>query len=91
MGIRQYNSLLDHFIEQNVVPRDLFVRLNADEDSFDELGVACTLLNAYVDEEDMPAPTAPTSSMVVVHSDTQELRELRELRDMLRERMPERF
>ena len=91
LGIRQYNSLLDRFVEQGVVPRDLFVRLDLEGDSFDELGVSCALLNAYIDDDDPPpAPTAPSSS-VVVHSDSQELRELRELGEILRVRLAERM
>lgn len=95
VAVRQYNGLLDHLSETNgipgkisAVPEGLFSHLDEDEDSFDELGVACVLLNAYLDEDDAAAPAPP--NMVVVHSDSEELRELRELRDLLRERMPVR-
>ena len=90
-AVRQYNGLLGHLSENGAVPRGLFTQLDEDEDSFDELGVACILLNAYLDEDDAPAPAPPAPpNMVVVHSgsDSEELRELRELRDLLRERMP---
>ena len=95
-AVRQYNGLLDHLTqtsgipgETSPVPEGLFAHLDEDEDSMDDLGVACVLLNAYLDEDDAlpPMPPAPPN-MVTVHTDSQELRELRELRDLLRERMP---
>jgi len=88
-GIRQYNSLLDHFVEQGTVPRDLFVRLDSDEDNFDDLGVACALLKAFIEDDDEQQVTSTTSTMII-HGDSQELRELRELGEILRERMPEK-
>lgn len=89
---RQYNGLLNHLSENGAVPRGLFTQLDEDEDSFDELGVACILLNAYLDEDDAAVPTPPAPPNMVAHSgsDSEELRELRELRDLLRERMPVR-
>jgi len=88
-GVRQYNGLLGHLSETGAVPEGLFSRLDEDEDKFDELGVACILLNAYLDEDDAapPVPPAPPNTLII-HSDSEELRELRELRDLLRERMP---
>ena len=71
-----------------MVPKGLFSHLDEDEDKFDELGVACVLLNTYLDEDDAPVlapPMAPAPPNMVVHSGSAELRELREL---LRERMP---
>lgn len=87
-AIRQYNGLLNHLSETGAVPDGLFSGLDEDEDRFDDLGVACILLGAYIEEDDdlPPMPTAPTN--MVVHADSPELRELRELRDLLRERMP---
>ena len=91
-AVRQYNGLLNHLSENGAVPRGLFTQLDEDEDSFDELGVACILLNAYLDEDDAlpPVPPPPPNMMVhtTVQADSEELRELRELRDLLRERMP---
>ena len=90
-AVRQYNGLINHLSENGAVPRGLFTQLDEEEVSFDELGVACILLNAYLDEDDTIPPAPPTPpNMVVVHSgsDSEELRELRELRDLLRERMP---
>jgi len=87
-GIRQYNSLLDHFVEQGTVPRDLFVRLDSDEDNFDDLGVACALLKAFIEEDDQPVTS--TNATMILHNDSQEIRELRELSEILRERMPEK-
>lgn len=89
-AVRQYNGLLRHLSETGAVPPGLFTLLDEDEDSFDELGVACALLNAYIEEDDTPSPSAPAPPNMLVHSDSQELRELRELRDLLRERMPEK-
>jgi hypothetical protein len=88
-AIRQYNGLLNHLSETGAVPEELFSELDENMDRFDDLGVACTLLNAYIDEDDdalPPMPPAPPN--MVVHADSEELRELRELRDLLRERMP---
>lgn len=87
-GVRQYNGLLNHLSETGAVPEGLFSHLNEDEDSFDELGVACILLNAYLDEDDGPLPLPPAPPNMVLHGDSEELRELRELRDLLRERLP---
>ncbi len=84
-AIRQYNGLLNHLSETGTVPEDLFAGLDEDEDRFDDLGVACTLLNAYIEEDDAAPPAPPN---MVLHGDSEELRELRELRDLLRERMP---
>ncbi len=84
-AIRQYNGLLNHLSETGAVPEDLFSHLDEDEDRFDDLGVACTLLNAYIEEDDAAPPAPPN---MVLHGDSEELRELRELRDLLRERMP---
>lgn len=86
IAIRQYNFLLNHLIETEAVPASLFTHL--DEDSFDELGVACALLNAYIDEDDAAVPAPPAPPNMVLHGDSQELHELRELRDLLRERLP---
>ena len=72
-----------------MVPKGLFSPL--DEDKFDELGVACILLNAYLDEDDAPVlapPMAPAPPNMVVHSGSAERRELCELRDLLRGRVP---
>jgi hypothetical protein len=89
VAVRQYNGLLDHLSETGAVPEGLFTHLDEDEDSFDELGVACILLNSYIAEEDtLPAP--PPSNNMIIHSDSQELHELRELRGLLRERRAER-
>ena len=87
-GVRQYNGLLNHLSETGAVPEGLFSHLDEDEDKFDELGVACILLNAYLDEDDAPVLAPPAPPNMVIHSDSAELRELRELRDLLRERMP---
>jgi len=87
-AIRQYNGLLNHLSETGAVPEDLFSGLDEDEDRFDDLGVACTLLNAYIEEDDGPLPMPPAPPNIVLHGDSEELRELRELRDLLRERMP---
>jgi len=87
-AIRQYNGLLNHLGETGAVPEDLFSGLDEDEDRFDDLGVACTLLNAYIEEDDGPLPMPPAPPNIVLHGDSEELRELRELRDLLRERMP---
>ena len=84
-AIRQYNGLLNHLSDTGAVPEDLFSHLDEDEDRFDDLGVACTLLNAYIEEDDAAPPAPPN---MVLHGDSEELRELRELRDLLRERMP---
>jgi len=88
-AVRQYNGLINHLSENGAVPRGLFTQLDEEEAGFDELGVACILLNAFLDEDDAvpPAPPAPPN-MAVAHPDSEELRELRELRDLLRERMP---
>lgn len=86
-AIRQYNGLLHHLSETSAVPEELFSELDEHQDSFDELGVACTLLNAYIEDDAAPALAPPN---MMVQSDSQELRELRELRDLLRERMPEK-
>ncbi len=89
IAIRQYNGLLNHLSETGAVPEDLFAFARLDEDEgFDELGVACTLLNAYIEEDDAPVPAPPAPPNMIVHTDSEELRELRELRDLLRERMP---
>ncbi len=95
VAVRQYNGLLDHLSETSgipgetsAVPEGLFTHLDEDEDSFDELGVACVLLNAYIDEDDGPLPMPPAPPNMVLHGDSQELHELRELRDLLRERLP---
>ena len=99
VAVRQYNGLLDHLSETSgipgkisAVPEGLFSHLDEDEDSFDELGVACVLLNAYLDEDDAAIPAPPAPPNMVIHAaaqaDSAELRELRELRDLLRERMP---
>ncbi len=96
VAVRQYNGLLDHLSETSgvpgetsAVPEGLFAHLDEDEDSFDELGVACVLLNAYLDEdEDRLPPMPPVPPNITIHGDSQELRELRELRELLRERMP---
>ena len=88
-GIRQYNSLLDHFVEQGMVPRDFFLHLDTEEGNFDELGVACTLLKAFIEEDDDQQVTSVTST-VIAHSDSQELRELRELGEILRVRISEK-
>ena len=88
-AVRQYNGLLKHLSDTGAVPDGLFSRLDEDEDTFDELGVACILLNSYIDEDEVPAEAPPVPiNMVAIHTDSQELRELRELRDLLRERMP---
>ena len=87
-GVRQYNGLLNHLSKTGAVPKGLFSPLDEDEDKFDELGVACVLLNAYLDGDDAPVlapPMAPAPPNMVVHSGSAELRELR---DLLRERMP---
>ena len=91
-AVRQYNGLLNHLSANGGVPRGLFTQLDEDEDSFDELGVACILLNAYLDEDVEAAPAPPPAPNMMIHTtvqaDSEELRELRELRDLLRERMP---
>lgn len=86
-AIRQYNGLLNHLSETGTVPEGLFAGLDEDEDRFDDLGVACTLLNAYIEEDEAAAPAPPN---MVVHAASEELHELRELRDLLRERLPVR-
>ena len=88
-GVRQYNGLLDHLSQTGAVPEGLFTHLDEDEDSMDDLGVACLLLNAYIDEDDTP-PALPPSNNIIFHSDSQELQELRELRELLRERMADK-
>lgn len=87
-AVRSYNGLLNHLSETGAVPEGLFMRLDEDEDRMDDLGVACALLGAYIDEDDAlpPMPLAPPN--IAVHGDSQELHELRELRDLLRERLP---
>ena len=87
-GVRQYNGLLNHLSETGAVPDGLFMHLDEDEDSFDELGVACILLNAYLDDDDALPPMPPAPPNIVLHGASEELRELRELRDLLRERLP---
>ena len=79
VAVRQYNGLLDHLTLTGAVPEGLFTRLDEDEDSFYELGVACILLNAYIEQEDDTPPAPLPSNNIIVHSDSQELQELREL------------
>lgn len=88
-AVRSYNGLLNHLSETGAVPEGLFARLDEDEDRvMDDLGVACALLNAYLDEDDALPPMPPAPPNMVLHGDSEELRELRELRDLLRERLP---
>ena len=86
IAVRSYNGLLNHLSETGAVPEDLFAHLDEDEDRMDDLGVACALLNAYLDEDeaDLP-PMPPAPPNMVPRADSEELRELRELRELLRE------
>ena len=88
-GVRQYNGLINHLTETGALPDGLFAGLDEDEDSFDELGVACALLSAYIEDDD-EAPPAPPNIAAMIRGDSQELQELRELRELLRERLPDR-
>ena len=47
-GIRQYNNVLKHLQETDTVSEGLFVSVEEDA-SFDELGVCCSQLAAYLD------------------------------------------
>lgn len=49
-AVRQYNSVLKRLEETNVLPEGLFPALEEDS-SFDEIGVACAQLAAYLHEE----------------------------------------
>lgn len=87
-AIRQYNGLLEYLSKTGVVPRDLFSLLDEDEATFDELGVACALLSAFIEDEETENQPATTETIVVT-TETQELSELRELGQLIREHMPE--
>ena len=47
-GIRQYNNVLKHLQETDTIPEGLFVSVEEDA-SFDELGVSCSQLAAYLE------------------------------------------
>jgi len=53
-SIRQYNAILDRLKETEEIPDVLFPPLEEDA-SFDEVGVACKQLVAYLQEEEEPA------------------------------------
>lgn len=89
IAIRQYNGLLAHLSGAGTVPAGLFMPLDEDA-NFDEAGVACALLGAYIEETDAPPPAPPAPAALVIHNDSQELRELRELRVLLRDQMPDK-
>ena len=92
LGIRQYNQLLTYLRDEDIVPENLFSANYLDEDgtSFDELGVACTLLETYLAEEEEEMTAVPQIAAPPPPArDLQELRELRELGELIRERLPE--
>ena len=96
LGIRQYNQLLTHLRDEGVVPEGLFSAnyLEEDEASFDELGVACILLETYLSDEEaenapMIAPIIREREVRVSRSDPQEMKELHEIAELLRDRLPE--
>ena len=92
LGIRQYNQLLTYLRDEDIVPENLFSANYLDEDgtSFDELGVACALLETYLAEEEEELSAVPPLAVPPPPvRDPQELRELRELGEMIRERLPE--
>ncbi len=86
-SVRQYNAILERLEEEEEIPGVLFPPLEEDA-SFDEVGVACKQLAAYLKEEEEPAKTLPrerVSNVVKIGGDLKDLGEL--IRDSLPEWM----
>ena len=89
LGIRHYNSMLAHLEETGAVPEDLFHRLDENDTTFDELSVACSLLESYLGDDEESHLLTKTAVNAPLTRDSQEVHELRELSEILRERLPE--
>lgn len=92
-AVRQYNAIRQHLQDTGVIPEDLFTELDEDEASFDELGVACALLEGYLEEDEQPEDPRherraqrhrPRFGMSFSFGD-----ELKELGETIREHLPE--
>jgi hypothetical protein len=91
-AVRQYNAVRDHLQDNGVIPEDLFPSLDEDEATFDEIGVACALLDGFLgedDEQEDPRETRrsrhrPRFSMGFSFGE-----ELKELGETIREHLPE--
>jgi hypothetical protein len=86
-SLRQYNAILERLKETEEIPGVLFPPLEEDA-PFDEVGVACKQLAAYLQEEDEPvkarpreAPFLDGSPIINIGGDLKDLGEL--IRDAL--------
>lgn len=88
-SVRQYNAILERLRETEEIPDALFPPLEEDA-SFDEVGVACKQLVAYLQEEEEPAkarsrgvPFLEDSAIINIGGD------LKDLGKLIRDSLPE--
>jgi hypothetical protein len=89
VSVRQYNAILDRLREIEEIPGTLFPPLE-EEASFDEVGVACKQLAAYLQEEEEPAKARPRERPFLEDSPIINIGgDLKDLGQLIRNALPE--
>jgi hypothetical protein len=89
VSVRQYNAILDRLREIEEIPGTLFPPLE-EEASFDEVGVACKQLAAYLQEEEEPAKSRPRERPFLEDSPIINIGgDLKDLGQLIRDALPE--
>ncbi|MFQ6041482.1 MAG: hypothetical protein ACE5PV_11550 [Candidatus Poribacteria bacterium] len=87
-SVRQYNAILERLKETEEIPDALFPPLEEDS-SFDEVGVVCKQLSAYLKEEEEPEKTR-RSTGGTYHSPIINIGgDLKDLGELIRDALPE--
>ena len=88
-SVRQYNAVLERLKETEEIPDVLFPPLEEDA-SFDEVGVVCKQLAAYLQEEEEPAKARPRGTPLLDQSPIVNIGgDLKDLGELIRDALPE--
>jgi hypothetical protein len=89
VSVRQYNAILELLKNIEEIPSELFPVLEENA-SFDEVGVACKQLAAYLQEEEEPAKSRPRERPFLEDSPIINIGgDLKDLGQLIREALPE--
>ncbi len=87
VSVRQYNAILERLKETEEISGELFTPLE-EEASFDEIGVACKQLAAYLREEEEPAKARPYGGPMIGALQIK-AGDLKGLGELIRDALPE--
>ncbi len=91
IAIRQYNHIREHLQETSAIPEELFQELDEDDTTFDELGIACGMLDGYLEDEEasVDADSKGNKKVQVNMVGLKDLEELKEIGKIIRDSLPD--